>query len=79
MKSDPSGTPREQARHQAGWLTATQAKASQVANRCRDCRHYTAPLDSYDIWGSHLRGSRCELLDLATKPLATCAKWEAKP
>ena len=76
MKADHSGTPSEQARHSAGWITPTQAKARAVANRCRDCRHYVA---ATRLHSGSVIGGKCMELNLATKPLATCAKWEAKP
>ncbi len=76
MKADRSGTISEQIRYQAGWLTPTQAKAGVVTNRCRDCRHYVA---ATRLHSGSVIGGKCMELNLATKPWATCAKWEARP
>lgn len=75
MKADHSGTPSEQARHAAGWLAPSLAKASQVANRCRDCLYF---FPASRLHSGSVIGGKCMELNLATKPWATCAKWEAR-
>lgn len=78
MQADQSGTPSEQVRHAAGWLTPTEAKARTVANRCRGCSHYR-PAYLHDGPDFSKAGGRCDHLGIASKPWATCAHWEARP
>jgi hypothetical protein len=74
MKADRYGTPAEQVRAAAGWLSATDAAAEGVPEqrRCADCAHKS--------WSERARTPRpvCARLG-ATTLLATCREWSAPP
>lgn len=76
MKADQSGTPSEQARHAAGWLTPSQAKAADKPWRCRSCLYF---FPASRMHSGSVIGGKCMQLNLTNKPWATCAKWEARP
>lgn len=77
MKADHSGTPAEQIRYAARWLTATEAKANARLERCRDCYHFL-PAWINGVPDRTKAGGRCNHLGVATPPGSSCMHWEAR-
>lgn len=64
MKADRTGTPDEQKRWTARWMTPTQRREHPEMGRCRDCRFFEPPRDG--------RGEFCRQHGFSTRPGAVC-------
>jgi hypothetical protein len=76
VKADPSATPTEQARHAAGWLSATEARRASIplAECCQACEHaaFSANARTVRLRCNHPAAS------WATTARATCARFERR-
>lgn len=70
MKSDRSGTPAEQQRWHAGWMTPTQRRERPEMGRCRDCLAFEPPHDG--------KGEFCAMHGFATRPGAVCRGFRVR-